>query len=173
MNEVLKYEPNFSESKFKTYVDNIFIQVYLSVVTDTLDNVKHFMSAEVYDIFKHKIDDLKSKGLRQMYDEINVKETNIVGYEIMDNKIVIKVNLVSRYLDYLIDSNGDYVSGNRSSRVQINNHLVFTKLINSKENNRKCPTCGANIDVNANGICQYCRGTYNLEEKDFILESIN
>ena len=27
MNEILKYDSEFSESKFKTYVDNVFIQL--------------------------------------------------------------------------------------------------------------------------------------------------
>ena len=39
MNEILKYDPEFSESKFKTYVDNVFIQLHMAVVTKELENV--------------------------------------------------------------------------------------------------------------------------------------
>ena len=38
MNEILKYDPEFTESKFKTYVDNVFIQLHMAVVTKELEN---------------------------------------------------------------------------------------------------------------------------------------
>ena len=44
MNEILKYDPEFTESKFKTYVDNVFIQLHMAVVTKELENIKHFVS---------------------------------------------------------------------------------------------------------------------------------
>lgn len=174
MNEVLKYDKNFTESKFKTYADNIFIQLHLALVTKELENIRHFVSKEVYDIYENKLNDLNTKGLTQMYDEINVAQTDIVNYQIKDNMIIIEVNLISRYLDYLIDENGNYVSGDTDVRTEKLNHLTFTKKINNLSQGivRKCSGCGASIDVNNTGICEYCGTTYNLEDKDFILSKI-
>ena len=47
MNEILKYDQEFSESKFKTYVDNVFIQLHLAIVTKEIENVRHFLSNDV------------------------------------------------------------------------------------------------------------------------------
>ena len=33
-------------------------------------------------------------------------------------------------------------------------------------------SCGASIDVNANGKCPYCGTIYNLEDKDWVLTFI-
>ena len=175
MNEILKYDSEFTESKFKTYVDNIFIQLHLALVTKELENIKHFVSDEVYNKYQNKFDELNKKHLIQMYDEINVAQTDILSYKVDNENMIIEVNILSRYLDYLMDEDGNYVSGDTDIRTEKNNHLIFTKKINYEKSKtvRKCPGCGASIDVNASGKCEYCGTIYNLEDKDWVLKSID
>ena len=158
MNEILKYDPEFTESKFKTYVDNVFIQLHMAVVTKELENIKHFVSDEVYNEYKQIVDNLEKKHLIQMYDEINVAQTDILSYKVDNENMIIEVNILSRYLDYLMDEDGNYVSGDTDIRTEKNNHLIFTKKINYEKSKtvRKCPGCGVSIDVNASGKCEYC-----------------
>ncbi len=174
MNEILKYDSEFTESKFITYVNNVFIQVHLAIVTKELENIKHFVSDNLYNKLIQKVNILNEQNLTQMYDEINVAQTDILSYQIDNDIMIIEVNIVSRYLDYLMDSNGNYKSGNMDARVQKNNHLVFTKKINFKQPQtvNRCPGCGASIDVNLNGKCPYCGTIYNLEDKNWILSSL-
>lgn len=174
MNEILKYDSEFTESKFITYVNNIFIQVHLAIVTKELENIKHFVSDNLYNKLIQKVNILNEQNLTQMYDEINVAQTDILSYQIDNDIMIIEVNIVSRYLDYLMDSNGNYKSGNMDARVQKNNHLVFTKKINFKQSQtvNRCHGCGASIDVNLNGKCPYCGTIYNLEDKNWILSSL-
>lgn len=174
MNEILKYDPEFSESKFKTYVDNVFIQLHMAVVTKELDTVKHFLSDEVYNKYKQKIEELNNKHLIQMYDEINVAQTEILNYSVTNTDMIIKVYILSRYLDYLMDEDANFISGDTDVRSERNNYLTFTKKINHKETGsvRKCPGCGASIDINANGKCPYCGTIYNLKDTDWLLTSI-
>ena len=141
MNEILKYDSEFSESKFKTYVDNVFIQLHMAVVTKELENVKHFLSDEVYNLYKQKVDNLTQRHLIQMYDEINVAQTEILNYQVTNTDMIIKVYILSRYLDYLMDEDGNYVSGDTDVRSERANYLTFTKKINHKEMGsvRKCP----------------------------------
>ena len=174
MDEILKYDPEFTESKFKTYVDNVFIKLHMAVVTKNLEDIRHFVSEEVYNKYQKIVENLNQRHLIQMYDEINVAQTDILNYKVTDTYMIIEVNLISRYLDYLMDEDGNFISGDTDVRSEKNNHLVFTKKINYKETKtvRKCPGCGASIDVNASGKCDYCGTIYNLEEKDWVLTSI-
>ena len=89
MNEILKYDPEFTESKFKTYVDNVFIQLHMAVVTKELENIKHFVSDEVYNKYQKIVNDLSGRHLIQMYDEINVAQTDILGYRVTDTDMII------------------------------------------------------------------------------------
>mgnify|MGYP004481370857 FL=1 len=174
MNEILKYDQDFSESKFITYVNNVFIQIYTALMTKEIENIKHFVTDDVYEQLKQKVDILNQKGLIQMYDELNVARTDILHYQIEDHQMIIQVMILSRYLDYLIDLEGNYVSGNRDSRVSRNNYLTFMKKIDFQTVGtvNKCPGCGASIDVNASGICPYCGTVYNQEDKNWILSSM-
>ena len=51
----------------------------------------------------------------------------------------------------------------------------FEKKLNTKDFGivRKCPGCGASINVNNTGKCEYCDTIFNLDDYDYILVSIN
>ncbi len=175
MDILIKFDNNFSESKFITNINNIFIQLHLSLTTNNLDKIKHFVSDEIYNTFKHRLDNLNNSNQVQMFDEINVKQTTILKVEELSDKFSIKVNITSRYMDYIIDKNtGKKIYGDDTRRVEKENYLTYEKrkdfILQSEA--RKCPSCGANIDVNANGKCEYCGTVYNLEKHDWILTEL-
>ena len=176
MEELLKIDPSFNEGMFITKVNNIFIMLHSSIMTNDLDRVRHFISSDLEEKYENIISELNKKNAIQMYDELNVKSTNIEDIIIEENKIIIKVELISRYMDYLIDKDtGNYISGINDRRVEKSNHLVFEKMIgaNYTKIDKKCPGCGANIDVNKNGKCEYCGTVFNAENYDWILTSID
>ena len=174
MDEIKKYDSNFSGSAFKTYVDNIFIQIHTALMTKELEKIRHFVSDEVYQNYQMRINELNNQGLIQMYDELNVKETILLDSKVMNNEMRINVKLISRYMDYLINESGDFVSGVNDYRVEKENYLTFAKKISATGQGsvRKCPGCGVSMDVNENGVCAYCGSVYNLSDKDWILISI-
>ncbi len=170
--ELKKMDSTFNESMFMSKVNNIFIQLLSAIMLDKLDDVKHFISTEVYDWAKKIVDDNKEKNYRQMYDELNIKETKIKEIEVNGSVYIIKVFLQSRYIDYIMNlSDGSLVSGNNNSRIEQGYYLTFTKKITANNQGiaRKCPSCGASINVNARGICQYCGSIYNQEDYDWVL----
>ena len=167
---------DFNEAMFKTKVDNIFVKLYTCIMKGDLTDVKHFISEDLYNMFMTKINKLSSSNKRQMYDEINVKNTSVISRNIIDNKEVIEVLIVCRYMDYIIDlDTGNVVLGDDTRRIEKNNILRFEKKLNTKEVGivRKCPGCRASIDVNREGKCEYCDTIFNLEDYDYILVSIN
>lgn len=174
MSEILKYDSSFTESKFKSFVDNVFIQIHLAVMMKEPEKIRHFVSEELYQEIVQKVENLKQRNVIQMYDEINVKQTTILREEVKDPFMEIEVNITSRYMDYLMDEDGNFISGMNTERIQKENYLIFRKKIDfSKQGSvRKCPGCGASIDVNASGLCSYCGTTYNLEDKDWVLVSL-
>lgn len=175
LNELIKNDTNFNEGSFKSYVANVFVKLFTSVMLDELDNVKHFLSEDVYNQYKSKIDDLNNKGLRQIYDELNVKDSSIIKVSITDTDFIVTVIVTSRYMDYIVDKNsGNFISGNNQYRIEKNYTLIFTKKRNFLQQGvvRKCPGCGASISVNTSGKCEYCGTIYNLEKYDYILTSI-
>lgn len=167
---------DFNEAMFKTKVDNIFVKLYTCIMKGDLTDVRHFISEELYNNYINKINELISHNKRQMYDEINVKNTMIINRKILEDKEIIDVEIVSRYIDYIIDINtGDLISGDDTRRIERRNILRFEKKLNTKDFGivRKCPGCGASINVNNTGKCEYCDTIFNLDDYDYILVSIN
>lgn len=175
MNDLVNLDPTFTESGFKTKVDNIFVMLHMSFMTDNMKRVEHFLSKGVFDEFSNKLNIFNSNNERQMYDELNVKSTDIIDVEVTDDKYIIIVRLISRYMDYIIDKNScKYKRGNNQSRVEKENILIFEKKRSAKQQGivRYCSNCGHPMDVNRTGYCEYCHTTYNQQDYDWILTSI-
>lgn len=166
----------FNEAMFKTKVDNIFVKLYTSIMKMDLSDVDHFIGDRLQSEIEIQIDNLKSNNKRQMYDEINVKNTSIINRYIRSDREIVEVEIVSRYMDYIIDlDSGDVISGDDTSRIEKRNILIFEKKLNTKDMGlvRRCPGCGASISVNTSGNCEYCHSIFNQEDYDYILVSIN
>ena len=165
----------FNEAMFKTKVDNIFVKLYTSVMKGDLSTVSHFIGDSLEKTLQEKINNLKEQNQRQIYDELNVKDTQIINRIIKEDKELVEVKLISRYMDYIIDiDTGDLVSGDDSRRVEKVNILTFEKKLNTKEIGivRKCLGCGASISVNTSGKCAYCDRIYDQEKYDYVLVSM-
>ena len=175
MENLKKIDPSFNEGMFITKVNNIFVMLLSAIMMDDLDRVRHYLSDELEEKYDLLLKDLNEKNVRQMYDELNVKNTFIKNIEINDNYVIIDVDIVSRYMDYLVDkASNTFISGINDHRIEKINHLKLMKSLNSKEFSisRKCNGCGASIDINNNGKCSYCGTIFKLEDYDWILTSL-
>lgn len=155
--------------------DNTFIMLLNGIMFDKLERVKHKVSENIYNYYANYIATLKEQDIRQMYDELNVKSTEIISEESTADYHIVKIHLVSRYLDYQVKaSDFSYLSGNKDKRVEKDNYLTFQKKNGSTEEIvKKCPGCGANINFNSNGICEYCNTPYDTYNHDYVLVEIN
>lgn len=175
MKELISIDPQFNEGMFITKVNNIFIMLHSAIMMDDLNRVRHYISDDLEEKYENKLKELNSNNVRQMYDELNVKTTSIEDIIINNDNVIIKVDIVSRYMDYVIDKNTlKFVSGINDRRVEKLNHLEFMKKrdIKSKGIVTKCLNCGASLDINASGRCSYCGAIFKNEDYDWILTSI-
>lgn len=165
----------FNEAMFKTKVDNIFVKLYTSIMKKDLSEVKHFIGDELEEKLQNKINILEENGNTQIYDEINAKDTKIINRTFTEEKEIVKVEIISRYMDYIINADGDTISGDDTRRVEKRNILVFEKRLDTKDIKlvRRCPGCGASISVNTSGKCDYCGTIFNQEDYDYVLMSID
>lgn len=153
---------------------NIFIKLIIGIMSRDLKNVKHFLSDEVYNYYQKIIEENINNHEIHCYDEPNVKEILITKEEQDEKYDIAYVSLVSLYMDYYVDSESfDYKRGINNHRVEVKHNLVFKKLKNSERPSAvKCPGCGANLDANKTGICEYCGMTYSALSYDYVLYEV-
>ena len=157
-------------------LSNIYIMLLYSIMTNDINRVKHYLSDELYNKYKNIVDNHISNNETEMYDELNVYKFNIVKREILDNKEIITVNLISRYMNYVMDNETKKIkSGVNTNRIEKQHTLVFEKVINNLDSKiiHKCPNCGANLDINYKGVCEYCNNSVDLSNEDYILIQID
>ena len=173
--ELEQLDSTFNQAMFITKVNNIFIKFFTAIMKDKLAEVDHFISDEVYQYGENILASIREKNYRKMYDELNVKESTIRSIDLVDNQFVVNVFLQSRYMDYILDLNtGNVVSGDDISRIQVNYMLTFTKKTNAASQGiaKTCQACGAPMDVNNSGKCEYCGSIYKQEDHDWVLEKL-
>ena len=174
MNELMKLDNTFRESVFLGKVNNIYVMLCTSMMTNHLERVKHFLSDNLYDLKVQELEELNRQNIIKMYDELNVN-ASIIDVEITDEKFIIKVSMHTKYLSYNIDKDTKkFISGNKDYRIQDNKTLIFTKRRDFKTLGmvRQCPFCGASMDLNNTGFCKFCHKTFDMKEYDWILEEI-
>ncbi len=175
IDELVALDNTFNEAMFLTKVNNVFVKLFTAIMMDKLSEVDHFIGDDVYAYGEAILRPIRGTGKRQMYDELNVKTSRIRNIEVVDNNFVITVDVESRYMDYVLDLNtGDVVSGNDSRRIEVPYVLTFTKQMSASAQGvaRKCPACGAPMNVNKTGKCEYCGCIYNQEDYDWVLTKL-
>ncbi len=175
INDLNIWDPSFNEESFIAKVDNIFIMLCSSIMEGNLERVRHRISDEVYNKYNQYVSLLNTNNERQIYGEMNVKSTKFLNAYLEDDKYIINVLLISRYMDYIIDKSSlELKRGFNTHRIEKNNYLRFSKkrITNKESIGRKCPGCGANIDANYSGKCEYCGTIYDAVNYDWILDSI-
>ena len=172
LEKLIEHDSDFSESKFKSKVENMFVQIKLSMVTGKIEKIDHFVNDETYEKIKQKVQTDKDNNRIQIYDELNVADIKIINIEELQDCFEIKVSIFSKALEYYIDrETRKYLSGDKEVRTERYTNITFTKMKNAQnfKTVRKCPTCGAVVDVNANGQCKYCHTIFNLEKYDWVI----
>ena len=165
---------NFDEDLFTSKVINMVVQYFTAIMKNDLEDVKHFIKEQPMEYGMNIVNKMKSSNRRQMFDELNVRNVKILNTSEDDNNYIYDITLEARYLDYQLDlDSGNIVSGNDQDRVLKTYSLKIIKSKDAKEqgNIRRCPGCGASLDVNYSGKCPYCGAIYNQEDYDYqILE---
>lgn len=169
------YDKSIDNSMFKTKVDNIFVQLYTGLSNGDLKDVDHKISDNVYKIYKDKVDNDKKDNLKHVFGELNVTSTEILSVDDSSDKIIVKVRLVSKYMDYYVNKDTlEFVKGNNKSKDVHYNTLTFMKNKNAKDIKESlyCPGCGKAANVNESGCCKYCGAIFNTEDYDYVLTDI-
>ena len=78
LNKIIIEDKDFTEAKFKTKADNIYIQIFTAIMKQDLERIKHFVSEDLYIKLEQVVQKLQDQNLIQMYGELNVTDTSIV-----------------------------------------------------------------------------------------------
>lgn len=163
LRELQKSDPNFSEQKFKDLAAATFVKVHEAIEAKDLSPVHVLVSPPFIQRLSLLVSELRDKGRTRHIDNISVKSNEIADARHDGPYYYLTVRIESEEEDYTVDdATGEIVAGSRG----VNGHSRRLTFLRSDEVKTekdkselvplKCPNCGAPVDVNASGRCNYC-----------------
>lgn len=145
----------------------IFVDVQNSWMNFHLDEVKEYLSDELYNMYVSQLDTLKLKYEKNIMTDFKLNDIDIIEITEKNDKLNINIKLVVTLKDYIIDEN------NRIIRGDLNHYLttyILTFITSKNINNQTtCPNCHAPVHMNNTGKCEYCDSVIVNEKFDMIL----
>ena len=90
-----------------------------TVQDDYLLKIESINDIELIQKFEEQVYNYKSQEKRKVYDMVNVKNTKILERNVNEQKEIVVVEVLSKYLEYVVDEKQNKViSGDIEKRVQ-------------------------------------------------------
>ena len=126
--DLIKNDSSFSLNNFIISANNIYMMLQSAVMVGNLSRVQNKISDKVLHKYQHIIDNFNTNNLRQMYEDLNVKKTELLSVNQKDNNYYIQVLITSLAKDYVVDKkNLQYKYGVNNQQIVKNNYLTFKK----------------------------------------------
>ena len=149
-------------------IENMYIMLLYAISKEDLDRVKQYLSDEQYIKYENIINNNIKNNVVQKYGELNVASLDIVS--IQEN--LVTVEIVVKYIDYKIDRITRKFKEGSSVKEKYNFRLKVRYNECNRELVYRCENCGAPLNVNLTGVCDYCKVPVDEKESLYVIESI-
>lgn len=130
----------------------------------------------IFQMHQYWIEAYKRQGLRNVLDQFVIKAMQPVKISADAFYNSITVRIWAEGYDYTTDQEGRVVSGSKNTVRRWSEYWTFIRNRQAKPLEKKgelnCPNCGAPLQVNASGICEFCGGKITSGEFDWVLSLI-
>ena len=106
------------------------------------------------------------KNQRNVMEDIELISGKVVSTVVHSNVISFKVEMTVRQVDYIADSDGKLLRGDKNTHT-CTYELFVEKGISSAKTN--CPNCGASISDAASKTCESCGANLIDVSNNFII----
>ncbi len=175
-------DPNFREQAFKEKLSNLYVQMQAAWQAKDFEPLRPYMTDALYTQFDRQLDELRRSGQTNYIERIAVLSVVFSGWreDEANDAIVALVN--TRIVDYTLDDKtGKLVTGSKSMEKFMTYEwtLIRSKGMNTpspdethETDAKRCPSCGAPLDVNQSARCPYCGSVVTARDFDWAISAI-
>lgn len=174
-----KQDPQFSRRAFLDAVNTIFFHVQDAWNKRNQDLCRPYVSDEIYQRHQMQTDRYKADHTINVLKDIVILGSQMERVESEGGYDSITVRIHASLIDYTIDERtGKVVSGDPQTPGEFVEYWVFTRKAGIKTSGggivkeKKCPNCGAPLEINQAGRCHYCDVLVTSGEFDWVLTEI-
>jgi hypothetical protein len=137
---------------------------YLRGVTDSNVGLLQEGNSELRNRLENHIEELKSRELKERFDDPHVHQIEIADYRMENGRNTIRFQAALEAMHTVRDKDGKLVNGNDrvKSQLKYNIEMIYIQDRSIVENDLdgaiavKCPNCGAPLSMRGAHKCEYC-----------------
>jgi predicted lipid-binding transport protein (Tim44 family) len=135
---------NISAEFFVNGVKSAFEMILKAFASSDLETLKFLLSDKIFKGFESAIIQRKSAEKTLITNLISIEKTEIISALIFENNASVAMKIVSKQINYIIDSKGEIVEGRKDEINEITDIWTFKKDINSANPNWVVSATGSN-----------------------------
>ena len=168
LNRIKQYIPNFNEAQFLQQGYKIFLDVEDAWMNFNLEKVRNSITDEMFNMYESQLSSMEVKGEQNIMTDFVLKDSGVVDAIKQNGNMEIKARYIIEFYDYIIDkATNKVLRGNKFRKLRMYYDMTF--IMSDKEEIVNCPNCGAPIDVNSAGVCEYCGSKVIGENTNWVM----
>ncbi len=105
------------EEYLKNFVKNLFIKLQKEWTNGELLPLKSFLTDKMYNHLDMQLIDLTERKLKNVIDDVKVKNVDIIHVEDLGDKKVVIAEIEAQMIDYIEDDLGKVIKGNKEKPI--------------------------------------------------------
>lgn len=148
--------PGFDEKQFLDEGYKIFLDVENAWMNFELEKVHNEITDELFNMYDSQISSMEVKGEQNIMSDFVLKDCGITNCNVQNDDIEVTTKYIIEFYDYIIDkASGKVLRGTKTRKLRMYYDFTFIKS-KSEHKIETCPNCGAEVNVNSAGVCEYC-----------------
>lgn len=169
INQIKKHLPDFDVNKFLSNGYNIYIRIEEAWMNFELDKVRDIITDEMFNMYESQLTSMEMKGEQNIMKDFKLLNSAITNASLQNNMLQVTTRYVIEFYDYIIKKDTkQVVRGNSNRKIRMVYEMTFIEKL-EKTKLDKCPNCGAPIDMNSSGICEYCNSKIVDDNTEWVM----
>jgi predicted lipid-binding transport protein (Tim44 family) len=177
---IQQHDPAFNEADFLSDCNRAFFTIQQAWTERKPEISRQVMHDGIWQQHKFQIDQYLSLNKQNILENLAIQNTRLVSVHTDESFDTIMVRFFASCADYDIDLSNEkhkIIKGDKSVQDWAED-WVFQRKSNAvtKPNGgtmaKKCPNCGAPLNLDLAGVCAYCRAPVMSGEFDWVLTRI-
>lgn len=182
LSKLKEADPQFSEAAMLSKAENLFTTMQLAWCEQDYEPVRPFLSNALYEQQAKQLEAKKARDEKNISSEIAVLQSKLESYSSDGHTEYLNVWLRVKMKDYVvrISDPSVIISGTPDRMYYLDFRWTFTRSAGAVTDaatdavkTGECPCCGANINMNQSGKCEYCGSVISTTEYDWVLSKID
>ena len=175
-------DPGFDEEQFLGRCQAAFFLLQQAWMDRNVDEGRAYMSPGLYTSWRAQVDAMTAAHKKNVLENLYIQGLHVVkaSHDLNFDRVTVKVDASAT--DYEVDDQTGKqvfaVGGSKADRP-FTEYWTFQRSAGAKTlvtggiTEKKCPNCGAPLEVNATGECKYCNAAVTSGQFDWVLARID